>query len=328
VKSYRVRIAGTGSNPPSKVVTNEDLSRIVDTSDEWIVQRTGIRERRIVADDECPSDLAAGASRRALESAGVRPEEVDLIVCANTLADRIFPGTSAAIQQKLGCVHAGAVDVNAACTGFVYALHCAWGFVSSGRYRNVLVAGVETLSRMTNWKDRNTCIIFGDGAGAMLLQPSEEGGDFLTGELGADGWQADLIQVPAGGARLPAHTPGVDPSKFTIYMNGRAVYRFAVNKFVELSERAAAKAGLRLADVDLLVPHQVNLRIIESACERLNFPISKAVVNIHKYGNTSAASIPTAFDEARRDGRLQRGNVVLMVAFGGGLTWGSLLLRY
>jgi 3-oxoacyl-[acyl-carrier-protein] synthase-3 len=329
VKSYHVRIAGTGSNPPSKVLTNEDLSKMVDTSDEWIVQRTGIKERRISAPNECPSDLASAAARKALEAAQVKPEDVDLIVVANTLADRIFPTTSCSVQEKLGCMKAGALDVNAACTGFVYLLNVVWGMVSSGRYKNVLCCGVETLTKMTNYKDRGTCIIFGDGAGAMVLQPSENpASDILAGELGADGKQGDLIQVPAGGARRPAYTPGVDPSEFTIYMNGKAVYKFAVQKFVDLAERAVAKVGLKLTDIDWLVPHQVNMRIIESACEKLNFPIAKTVINIHKYGNTSAASIPTAFDEAVRDGRIKRGHKVLMVAFGGGLTWGSVLLKY
>lgn len=329
MKSYHVRIAGTGSNPPARVLTNAELSRIVDTSDDWIVQRTGIRERRISAPNECPSDLASGAARKAMETANVKPEQIELVVVANTLADRIFPTTACAVQHKLGCVNAGALDVNAACTGFVYSLNLVWGLVASGRYKNVLCCGVETLSKMTNYKDRGTCIIFGDGAGAFVLQPSEEPtSDILAGELGADGGQGDLIQVPAGGARKPGHTPGVDPTEYMIYMNGKAVYKFAVQKFVDLAERATAKAGLQLADVDWLVPHQVNMRIIESACEKLNFPISKTVINIHKYGNTSAASIPTAFDEAVRDGRIKRGHRVLMVAFGGGLTWGSLLLRY
>lgn len=329
MKTIRVRIAGTGSNPPTRILNNEELSRLVDTSDEWIVQRTGIKERRISAPDEAPSDLGAAAARKALDAAGVKPEEVELILCANTLADRIFPTTACSIQQKLGCVNAGALDMNAACTGFVYALNSAWGFVASGRYKNILAVGTETLSKMVNYKDRGTCIIFGDGAGAMVLQPSEaEGSDFLAGELGADGWQGELIQVPAGGARKPAHTPNVDPTEFMMYMNGRAVYKFAVQKFVDLASRAVAKAGMTLNDVSLLVPHQVNLRIIESACERLNFPLDKAVINIHKYGNTSAASIPTAFDEAFRAGRIKRGDIILMVAFGGGLTWGSLLIRF
>jgi 3-oxoacyl-[acyl-carrier-protein] synthase-3 len=325
----RVRIAGTGSNPPSKVLTNEELSHLVDTNDEWIVQRTGIKERRIAAPNEFPSVLGAAAAQKALETAGVKPEAVDLILCANTLADRIFPTTACAIQDKLGCVNAGALDMNAACTGFVYGLNSAWGFIATGRYKNILVVGTETLSKMVNYKDRGTCIIFGDGAGATLLQPADGGAsDFLAGELGADGKQGEHIYVAAGGARKPAHTPGVDPTEFMMYMNGRAVYKFAVQTFVDLAERAVKKAGLTLKDVNCLVPHQVNLRIIESACEKLGFPMERTVVNIHKYGNTSAASIPTAFDEACRTGRIKRGDLVLMVAFGGGLTWGSLLLRY
>ncbi len=324
-----VRIAGTGSSPPERVLTNADLARTVDTSEEWIVQRTGILERRIAAPEDCPSDLGVRAARRALEEARVSPGEVDLILCANTLADQIFPGTSCFIQRTLGCANAGALDVNAACTGFLYALHCAWGMIESGRHRNILCVGTETLSRMTNWKDRTTCVLFGDGAGAMLLQASDKPGSaFLAGSLGADGSQAELVQSPGGGARIPPGRADVDPATYSIQMDGRAVYKFAVNKFVELCERTAAHAGVGLGDVALLVPHQMNLRIIEAAAERLRFPKERILVNIQKYGNTSAASVPTAFDEAVREGRLRRGDLALLVAFGGGLTWGSLLLRF
>jgi 3-oxoacyl-[acyl-carrier-protein] synthase-3 len=329
VKQVRgVRIAGTGSHPPSKVLTNDDLSRMVDTSDEWITQRTGIKERRIATAEEMPSDLGTGAARKALEDAKAAPEDVELILCATSFPDRLFPGTGCMIQKNLGCARAGAVDMNAACTGFVYALNSGWGYIASGRFRNVLVVGTETLSKMVNWKDRTTCILFGDGAGAVLLQPSDGASDFLAGELGADGHQADYIQLPGAGARYPAHTPEPDLAQFMIHMRGREVYRFAVQKFVDLASSTVKRAGLKLEDVKLLVPHQVNLRIIESACERMGFPMEKTYVNIHKYGNTSSASIPTAFDEARREGKIKRGDLVLMVAFGGGLTWGSLLLRY
>lgn len=329
MKALRVRIAGTGSCVPARVLTNDDLQRRLDTTDEWIYTRTGIRERRMAGPEEHPSVLGARASRAAMGDAGIRPQDVDLILCATTLADRIFPSTACSIQHELGAGAAGALDMNAACSGFVYCLNTAWGFVVSGRYRNVLCVGTETLSRMVNYDDRGTAIIFGDGAGAMVLQPTTEGdSDFLAGELGADGSKGDLVQVPAGGARRPAHVPGTPARDFMMQMDGKAIYRFAIQKFVDLTERAIAQAGVTLDDLSLIVPHQVNHRVIEAACEKLGFPAEKTVVNIGKYGNTSAASIPLAFDEARRDGRLKRGDLVLMVAFGGGLTWGSLLLRH
>lgn len=327
--SQSVRIAGSGSAVPAAVLSNADLTRRLETSDEWIFARTGIRERRIAGPDEHPSVLGARAARMALEDAGIGADDVDLILCANTLADRVFPTTACSIQHLLGATRAGALDMNAACTGFVYCLHAAWGFVAGGRYRNVLCIGTETLSRMVDYEDRGTAVIFGDGAGAMVLQPNAEGdGDFLVGELGADGGQGEALQVPAGGARRPAHTPGIPARDFMMQMDGRVVYRFAVQKFVDLTERALAQAGVTLADLALIVPHQVNRRLIESACEKLGCPTEKVIINIEKYGNTSSASIPIAFDEARRAGRLSRGDLVLLVAFGGGLTWGSLLIRY
>lgn len=302
---------------------------MVDTSDDWITQRTGIKERRIVEEGTCPSDLGAEACRKALTEAGVAPEEVQMIVCATSFPDHLFPATGCLIQRKLGCRRAGAFDLNSACTGFVAALSVGAGFVARGM-DNVLVVGTETLSRMTNYRDRSTCIIFGDGAGAMLLQRGgdHEASDLLYYELGADGNQWMHVMLPGGGAALPAWKQDTDPSQWYIHMNGREVYKFAVSKFVELSQRAMEKCNLTPDRIAMLIPHQVNLRIIESAMERLGLPREKCYINIDRYGNTSSASIPVAFDEARREGRIRRGDIVLMVAFGGGLTWGSAVVRF
>lgn len=324
----RVRIAATSSFVPDRVLSNQDLEKKVDTTDEWIVQRTGIRERRLSGPDEFPSDLGARAVSKLLQKASLDPKEVDLIVCATSFPDYLFPATACLIQNKTGCVNAGAFDLNTACTGFLYALSAGWKFVESGSHRNVVVLGTETLSKMTNYKDRSTCILFGDGAGAVLLQPSDDEGEILHCELRADGSQAERVWLPGGGARLPAHKMDGDPTPYYIHMDGRAVYKFAVNRFVELTRNAARSCGVDVTDISLLIPHQVNLRIIESAVERLGFPMSRVWVNIQRYGNTSTASIPVGLDEAVREGRIQRGDLVVLVAFGGGLTWASCALRY
>lgn len=319
----RTRIAGTGSFAPPRILTNEELSRRVDTSDQWIVERTGIRQRCIAAPDVTPSDLGAEAARRALAAAEVAPSAVDLIVTATSLPDRMLPTTACYIQQKVGCVNAGAVDVLAACTGFLYAFSIGWRHVASGDYKNVLVIGSETLSKMTNFDDRTTCVIFGDAAGAALLQPSDGPSDVLYSKLGADGTQDDLIIVPGGGAKDPISTEMLAEKRHLIRMKGRETYKFAVSTMAELTRDALEKCGWKKEELTLLIPHQVNLRIIESAAERIGLPMDRIMVNIERYGNTSAASVPVALDEAARSGRLKRGDKVILVAFGGGLTWGS-----
>lgn len=322
----KVRVAGTGSCVPDRVVTNAELARSVDTTDEWIVERTGIRERRVAAPGQAPSDLGAVAARRALEAAEVRPEDVDLIVTATSCPDRFLPSTACYIQAKIGAVNAGAVDMLAACTGYMYAFSTGWRHVASGAYRNVLVVGAETLSRITNTTDRSTCVIFGDAAGAALLQPSTDGSDVLYSKLGADGRLDQLIIVPGGGAAEPPTPATLDQRRNTIHMKGRETYKFAVTKMAELTKDALDKCGWTIDELDLLVPHQVNMRIIESSSQRLGLPIEKIVINIDRYGNTSAASVPVALDEAVRGGRIKRGDKIIMVAFGGGLTWGSVAL--
>jgi 3-oxoacyl-[acyl-carrier-protein] synthase-3 len=326
----KVQIAATASCVPSRVLSNADLEGMVETSDDWIVQRTGIRERRIADEGVCPSDLAAGAVRTLLDRANVRPEEVQLVICATSFPDHLFPGTAALIQHKTGCVNAGAFDVNSACTGFVTALSVGWQFVANGIYDRVVVVGTETLSKIVNYRDRSTCILFGDGAGAVLLRPTPAGGDsdILHCELKADGGQGEHVLLPGGGAAQPGHKLNGDPEKYFIHMNGRAVYKFAVSKFVEVTENAARACGIGVGEIDLLIPHQVNLRIIESAVERLAIAPDRVFVNIHKYGNTSAASVPVAMDEALAAGRFKRGDRVVLVAFGGGLTWGSVAFRF
>lgn len=326
--THAVTIAGTGSYAPAKALTNDELSRMVETTDEWIVQRTGIKERRVAGPEESPSTLGVAASLRALEAAGVRPEEVPLILCATSWGDYMAPCTAARIQVALGAKSAGLFDVNAGCTSFVCALSAAWRFVQSGAYETALVVGTETLSRGLDYTDRSTCVIFGDGAGAVVLRRGGPG-DILYSEMGGDGWQGEAIIAPGGGAVLPPNRcTDANRKEYYLRMQGRDVYKFAVMKFVELTRRALEKTGRKLDELSFLVPHQVNLRIIEAACERLGLPLSRVGVNIQKYGNTSAASVPLALDECVRDGRVRRGDLVLLIGLGAGLTWGSVLLRF
>ena len=324
----RVGIAGTGSSVPERVMTNEDFARLVDTSDEWIVQRTGIKERRFVEDGQNCSDLAFEAGRRALEAAGVEPAEIDTIIVGTLTADYLMPTVSCQLQERLGASRASAFDVQSACTGFMTALHTGEALVAAGRSKTVLAIGAEVLSRWVNMKDRSSCILFGDGAGAAVLRPLAtcERGEILRSKLGADGSGFQYIHMPHGGTRVPHYHPDYDPELHYIALKGREVYRFAVTKMVEMIE--VALDGYDRDEVGLIVPHQVNLRIIESALERLGWDLERCVVNIDKYGNTSAASVPIALDEAVREGRIQRGQRVVLVAFGAGLTWGSALLRW
>lgn len=324
----RAGIAGTGHAVPDRVVTNDDLAKIVDTSDEWITQRTGIKERRFVDEGTNCSHLCLEAAQKALDAAGVAPNEIDLIVTGSLTQDHLMPSVSTLVQTRLGCERAGAFDVLSACTGFLTALHTAEAFVAAGRAKNVLAIGGETLSRYLDMNDRTSCILFGDGAGAAVVKPIEEGGqgEILWTTLGADGSGYEFIHIPEGGAEHPHNHPDYDRSNHYIRVRGREVYRFAVTKMTELINEAAERFG---ADsIKLVVPHQVNLRIIEAARERLGWPMEKFFVNIHKYGNTSAGSVPIALDEAVRDGSIQSGDVVVLVAFGAGLTWGATAIRW
>ncbi len=323
-----VKILGTGAYAPEKILTNEYFAGITETSDEWIVTRTGIRERRASRLDQPTSDLAVEAARRALEAAGTKPEEVDAILVATCSPDHLIPPTAAHVQQKLGCWNASASDLSAACSGFTYGLAQGRALVAVGDSKRCLVIGAEELSKFTDYKDRTTCILFGDGAGAVVLGPSDDDSAILYSKLGCDGRLNDLIVIPAGGtALLPDGTvPG--PELRHIKMKGREVYKFAVPKFVEIINEALRETGLRAEDIRAFIPHQMNARMIEAMAQRLSLPMERVVVNIERFGNTSAASIPMALDESVRSGRIRRGDLVLVSAMGAGITWGTLILRW
>ncbi|KAA1191376.1 MULTISPECIES: beta-ketoacyl-ACP synthase III [Paenibacillus] len=321
-----VGIIGTGKYVPEKILTNSDLEKIVETNDEWIVSRTGIRERHIAAPHEATSDLAYEAALKALDSAGMKAEDLDLIIIATVTPDSAFPSTACILQDKLGAKGAAAFDLSAACSGFVYSLATAVGFIQNGMYNNALIIGADTLSRITDYTDRNTCVLFGDGAGAVIIGEVPEGRGFQSFDLGAEGSGGNLLKLEAGGSRLPASQQTVEDKKHFIYMNGREVFKFAVRVMGSATERVLTKAGLGKEDIDLFVPHQANIRIIQSAMQRLDLPPEKCVINVDKYANTSAASIPLALVEAAEEGRMKEGDTVLMVGFGGGLTWGASVL--
>jgi len=324
----RVKILGTGSYAPPRVITNHDLAKLVDTNDQWIVERTGIKQRH-AADPGVPtSEIAAAAAKKALEMAKCAPEEIDTIVVATSSGDRIVPPTAVYVQRLLGCWNAGCYDLIAACTGFAYGLSSGRAYISSGQSKRCLVIGAEELSKITDYKDRTTCILFGDGAGAVVLGPSDDDSDILYSKMGADGRTADLIITPAGGSDQPLTPEGLERKDHFLHMKGREVYKFAVPKFVEIIQTALAATDLKISEIDHFVPHQMNARMIESVAERLGFPMSKIVINIENYGNTSAASIPIALDEAVRSGRIKRGDIILMSAMGAGITWGTVVLRW
>lgn len=318
------RIAGTGSYLPEKVLTNDDMSKIVDTSDEWIRSRTGIRERHIVADDQTTSDLAYFASLKAMEAAGVTADEIDLIVVGTTTPDLIFPSTACLLQARLGNVGCGAFDVNAACSGFVYALSVADKFVRSGDAKTVLVVGAETLTRIVDWTDRTTCVLFGDGAGAVVLKADEDTDripqQFLLAAVG--------MQMGAEDAGVSVGFGEGKNGGGALLMKGNDVFKYAVKALDSVVDETLAANGLDTHDLDWLIPHQANLRIIEATAKRLDLPMEQVVVTVDRHGNTSSASVPLALDEAVRSGRVQRGQLLLLEAFGGGFTWGSALLRY
>lgn len=324
----RAGIAGVGIAVPEQVLTNHNLEQCVDTSDEWILTRTGIRERRIAPAHIATSDLAAQAAREALQQAGKSAEEVDLIVVATATPDMPWPATACLVQSNIGARNAAAFDLNAVCSGFVYALWVASQVVETGAYRCVLVVGADILSRQVNWEDRQTCVLFGDGAGAVLLTPVQHPYGVLTGVLGADGTGAPLLSVPAGGTRLPLTEEVIAKKQNSIHMRGREVFKFAVSIMGEAALQALQKADLTPSDVSLFIPHQANIRIIQAAAERLNLPMERVFVNLERYGNTSAASIPIALYEAWTSGRIQRDDLIVMVGFGAGLTWGACVVRW
>lgn len=323
-----VGIIGLGSYVPQRIMTNKDLEQTMDTSDEWIVERTGIRERRVAAEYEATSDLATRAAQKALEDANVTAAEIDLIIVATGTSDMAFPATACLVQDNLKAINAAAFDISAACSGFIYALVTGSQFIKTGIYRKVLVIGAETLSRITNWNDRNTGMLFGDGAGAAVLGETPKGYGILGVDLGSDGSGGDLLKVPAGGSRHPATLETVVQKKHFIHMNGNEVFKFAVKIMGETTRKALANANLSADDINYLVPHQANIRIIRSAAKRLGLPIEKVVVNVDKYGNTSAASIPIALDEAVRAGKIQSGDILALTGFGGGLTWASSVIKW
>ena len=325
---FSAGILGVGAYLPEKVMTNFDLEKMVDTSNEWIVERTGIRERRIADPETATSDMSVQAARAALADAGVKAEELDLVIVATATPDYPFPSTACQVQDRIGAKHAGAFDLAAGCSGFVYGLSVASQMVASGLYQKILVVGAETLSRITDWTDRNTCVLFGDGAGAAVVGRVEEGLGVLALELGSDGSGAMELYQPAGGSRRPASHETIDEHGHFIRMNGREVFKFAARTMPATCKRVLAKAGLKVQDVDILFPHQANLRIIDNAVKHLKIDPDKVWVNIEKYGNTSAACIPVCLVEAQQEGRLHKGNVVLAVAFGTGLTWASIVLKW
>ncbi len=314
------RVLGTGSFLPERVVTNADFASTVDTSDEWIVSRTGIRERRIAGPGETTCDLAERAARQALDAAGCLASEIDLVIVATTTPDRVFPGTACLLQERLGIHGPAAFDVQAVCTGFVYALAIAEKFIRTGSAKRAIVVGAETMSRIVDWNDRSTCVLFGDGAGAVVVGASDEQG-ILSSHLHADGAYKDLLTVST-------ETPERGAASGRITMRGNEVFRMAVTTLDALVGETLAVNDLKKADIRWLVPHQANIRIIAATAKRLGMAMDQVIVTVDRHGNTSAASIPLAFDSGVRDGRIQRGDVVLMEAFGGGLTWGSVLLRY
>jgi 3-oxoacyl-[acyl-carrier-protein] synthase-3 len=321
-----VGILGTGKYVPDRILTNRDLEQMVETNDEWIVTRTGIRERHIADESQATSDLAYEAAVRALEAANLAPEDLDLIIVATITPDMFFPSTACILQDRLGARRAAAFDLSAACSGFIYSLATATGMLKSGMYRNALVVGAECLSRITDYTDRNTCILFGDGAGAVVLGEVPEGRGFRSFELGADGSGGPLLKLAGGGSRLPASAETVESKAHYIHMAGNEVFKFAVRIMGSAAEDALRKAGLDKKDVDLLVPHQANIRIIQAALSRLELPEEKCMINLDRYGNASAASIPIALAEAVEQGRVSEGDCLVLVGFGGGLTWGASVL--
>jgi 3-oxoacyl-[acyl-carrier-protein] synthase-3 len=323
-----VHIVGTGSYVPDRVLTNADLEKMVDTTDEWITTRSGIKERRIAPDWMCTSDMAVEAARRAMEQAGVREDEIDLVICATVTPDMPFPNTACFVQKKLGLRRIPAFDIEAACSGFLYGLEIGQQFITSGTCDTVLVIGAEKLSTIVDWQDRNTCVLFGDGAGAAILHSRGEEHGILTTCMGADGGQTDILSLPGGGARFPASKETVSARMHYLKMEGKEVFKNAVIAMQTAAEEALKKCNLAITDIKCIIPHQANVRIIDAIADRLGAPKDKIYINLHRYGNVSAASVAIALDEAAREGRFQRGDLILLVVFGAGLTWASCVIQW
>lgn len=323
----RVGIIGVGEYLPKKVLTNADLEKMVDTSDEWITTRTGIRERRLADKNEATSDLALGAARDALENAGLSPQNLDLIIVATITPDMPFPSVASILQNSLGAKHAVAFDISAACAGFVYGLATAQQFIACGTYRNGLVVGAETLSAVTDWQDRNTCVLFGDGAGAAVLSKVKSGG-IISAYMGGDGSKQGLLNLPAGGSRSPATHETVDKRMHYLKMQGNELFKIAVKSMTEAARIVLKQARLKFSDVDLIIPHQANARIIFAVAKMLGLSKDKIYLNIEKYGNMSSASTATALCEAAKEGRIKKGDIVLLDAFGSGLVWGAVVIKW
>jgi 3-oxoacyl-[acyl-carrier-protein] synthase-3 len=323
-----VSIIGTGSYAPERRLTNDDLSKIVDTTDEWITTRTGIKERRIAAKDENTSDMAAKAALKAIEQARISPEEIDLILVATATPDMLFPATACFVQKKIGAINAACLDISAACAGFLFGVEIAQQFITSHTYDTVLVIGAEKLTSITNWTDRNTCVLFGDGAGAAILRHRGGSHGVISTHIGSDAQYTDILFMPGGGSRCPITRDNVDLNLNTIHMTGKEVYKQAVTAMIDASKKALDQAGLSIQDIACVIPHQANLRIIEAIADRLDISIDKFFVNLDRYGNTSAAAVAMALDEANRTGRIKPGDYILMVVFGGGLTWASTIIEW
>lgn len=327
-KKRKIKIIGTGSYTPEKVLTNADLEKMVDTSDEWIVTRTGIRERRIASDDQATSDLGIEAGRLALEDAGLTVNDIDLILVATNTTDTAFPSTACWIQKGLNADYVPAFDISAGCTAFIYGMIIAESLILAGTNRRILLLGPEMLSRVTNWKDRNTCVLFGDGAGAVVLEESIDDSGMLSSYWGADGNLGDLLSLPGGGSRIPVTHEMVDQNLHYLQMKGNEVFKHAVKRMGEAAIESLKEAGLSREDVDYLIPHQANIRIIDATGRRLKLPPEKVFVNIHKYGNMSVATIPVGLDELAKEGKLKKGDIIVMDAFGAGFTWAALVYRW
>ncbi|MDR0724217.1 MAG: ketoacyl-ACP synthase III [Endomicrobium sp.] len=322
-----VKILGTGSYFPSKVLTNADLEKMVETSDEWISTRTGIKERRIAASGEYTSDLAYKASLEAIKAANIKPEEIDLVLVATITPDMFFPSTACFLQTKLGLNSIPAFDFSAACSGFIYGVATAKAFIESGLYKNILLVGAEELSKITDWTDKNTCVLFGDGAGAMVLSACQGNDDVLSVFLGADGSYADLLLMPGGGSVNPATIETVNAKLHSTKMQGKEVFKVAISKMAFAAQKALEISEKKIEDINLFIPHQANMRIIEAVARKLEISMDKVFVNIYKTGNISSATTITALDEAIKRGKLNKGDLVELIAFGGGFTWGATVLR-
>lgn len=327
-KTPSVMIAGTGAYLPERILTNAELETMVDTNDEWIVTRTGVRERRIARPDEATSDMSIPAAKQALEEAGVAAEDLDLIIVGTVTPDMIFPNTACLVQSGIGATKALCFDLSAACSGFLYSLETARGLLLSGLYETALVIGADKMSAVTDWEDRGTCILFGDGAGAVVLKKTVTHRGIMATSSGADGSLGDLLVIPGGGSRCPASQESVAQHQHVVKMAGNNVFKHAVRCMTVAGRDALEKAGLTIEDVDWVIPHQANMRIVQAISDRVGIPMERFIVNLDRLGNTTAATVPLALDEGVRDGRIKRGDVLLTIVFGGGFTWGATVLEY